>query len=183
MSVEFEGLSSLVGIVHTSPTAAKKSTFVAMLGVTNKVFNESQEQVPVHYGVLKASGDIIPDEVGMEVDITYGGPAADYALFVHEVNATHKHGKWHYLSDPANDHVDDLPEGITETFEYTIMGNYPQAPARAQQAEVRNDIRRAFPHSGPQKLAAEIARAHVMSQAEVKSALAGIDARKKRYGE
>ena len=52
-----------------------------------EVFAETQRLVPVRYGVLKGSGQVKEPKgsgTGFSVDIVYGGPAAPYAIYVHE---------------------------------------------------------------------------------------------------
>lgn len=70
------------------------------------IFEESQDEVPLDTGNLRASGKLgLPQVQGNElvVEITYGGAAADYALMVHEdMERTYRNGKKSkYLEDPA----------------------------------------------------------------------------------
>jgi hypothetical protein len=70
------------------------------------IFEESQDEVPLDTGNLRASGKLgLPQIQGNElvVEITYGGAAADYALLVHEdLERTYRNGKKSkYLEDPA----------------------------------------------------------------------------------
>jgi len=54
----------------------------------NNIFNKSQVLVPVDTGALRGSGGVSAPTVGSDgvgVDIFYGGPAASYALMVHEI--------------------------------------------------------------------------------------------------
>jgi len=65
----------------------------AMYSEANTVLNQSKKIVPVDLGTLKNSGKVKkPTFKGslIDVDITYGGAAADYAFIVHEdPNARH----------------------------------------------------------------------------------------------
>lgn len=74
------------------------------------IFEESQDQVPLDTGNLRASGKLgLPEVQGDEivVEISYGGAAADYALIVHEdLETNFRNGrKAKYLEDPAKKRV------------------------------------------------------------------------------
>ena len=67
--------------------------------------------VPVVSGNLRASGFVQRPRVmhdAITVEMGYGGPAATYALSVHEAPPTHGQGKSGYLSKPLNAHSYDL---------------------------------------------------------------------------
>lgn len=70
------------------------------------VMAQSKELVPVDKGVLRSSGHVqLPKRIGNQVVVTmgYGGPAAGYAVKVHEdLQAFHKVGGAKYLSLPFN---------------------------------------------------------------------------------
>ena len=54
----------------------------------NLIFAKSQVLVPVDTGVLRGSGGVSAPQQGPQgffVDVFYGGPAAPYALYVHEI--------------------------------------------------------------------------------------------------
>lgn len=70
------------------------------------IFEESQDEVPLDTGNLRASGKLdFPKIEGKDVvvEISYGGAAADYALYVHEdLEMNFRNGKKaKYLEDPA----------------------------------------------------------------------------------
>jgi len=74
------------------------------------IFAESQDEVPLDTGNLRASGKLgFPEVQGKEivVEISYGGAAADYALPVHEnLEVNFRNGrKAKYLEDPAKRRV------------------------------------------------------------------------------
>ena len=64
-----------------------------------------EREVPIKFGILKGSGKV--DEAGMkdkpEIEISFGGdhPASGYAIAVHEIPASHKHGGDKYLERGA----------------------------------------------------------------------------------
>jgi len=61
--------------------------------------------VPVDTGTLKSTGHVIGPTTNKRtsiVDLAFGGPAASYALEVHETNKAYNNGKvWKYLQTPA----------------------------------------------------------------------------------
>ena len=60
----------------------------ALYGEGLSILGAATQLVPVKFGTLKASGHVEGPDIhtsgGVEVRIVYGGPAADYALIVHE---------------------------------------------------------------------------------------------------
>jgi hypothetical protein len=110
--VVFEGMDKLARLLQVGGSNAEKATGKALYQEATVMFNESQAEVPVMYGILKASGQVsLPMYEGhsVEVDIGYGGAASEYALEVHEnLAAHHPHGKAKYLEDPVMRHVDSL---------------------------------------------------------------------------
>ncbi len=77
------------------------------------IFEESQDEVPLDTGNLRASGKLgLPQVQGNElvVEITYGGAAADYALIVHEdMERNYRNNKKSkYLEDPAKRRLEGM---------------------------------------------------------------------------
>jgi hypothetical protein len=117
MKMDVIGLDRLLGALTVGGIHAAKATVAALYREGQIVFAESQEEVPVDTGSLRASGHIIPPVVvGDEayVEIVYGGPAAPYAFFVHEnLEAYHvSPTKAKYLEGPANRRVEALGNRI-----------------------------------------------------------------------
>jgi hypothetical protein len=100
----------------------------AMYSEATVVLNESKRIVPVRFGDLRRSGMVeAPKTVGSRttIEVTYGGAAAPYALYVHEIppntggrwgtGNTHKSGKtYKYLEIPANAHRDKFVQNVLE---------------------------------------------------------------------
>tara|TARA_R110000822_G_scaffold163736_1_gene303984 strand:+ start:57 stop:461 length:405 start_codon:yes stop_codon:yes gene_type:complete len=98
----------------------------AMYSEATVVLNESKRLVPVRTGSLRRSGMVEPPKTQgtrTTVEVTYGGDAAAYALYVHEIppdsggrwgtGATHKSGKtFKYLEIPANAHRDKFVRNV-----------------------------------------------------------------------
>ena len=85
----------------------------------------SQERVPVHLGVLRASMDVSrPTAQDPVVRITYGGPATAYAPYQHEgqradgshvVQRYHTPGTGkHFLSDPLENELEQWPDLLVQ---------------------------------------------------------------------
>ena len=120
-TIKITGLDKLNNLLREGAVEAIKATGGALYREATAMFRVSQEQVPIKYGILKASGQVtLPtySEHSVEVDIGYGGAASDYALVVHEnLEAHHPHGKAKYLEDPVNAGVPGLMERITESVD------------------------------------------------------------------
>lgn len=98
----------------------------AIFAEATTVLNESKRIVPVATGNLRASGKVEnPKQLGTKysVEVTYGGAAAPYALFVHEIppnsggrwgtGNAHKPGKtFKFLEIPANAHRDKFVNNV-----------------------------------------------------------------------
>lgn len=102
---EISGLNELAtGLSNKDGVAAWARDTLEAVG--KEAFAESQSQVPVRTGALRASGSTQgPEQSGDAVNfyITYGGGLVNYAWIVHEdVTVSHRNGKAHYLSDPVD---------------------------------------------------------------------------------
>ena len=122
MKMDVIGVDRLLAALTIGGVHAAKATVSALYREGQIVFAESQEEVPVDTGSLRASGHIIPPVLfGDEayVEIVYGGPAAPYAFFVHEnLEAYHESPtKAKYLEGPANRRVEALGNRIISEVE------------------------------------------------------------------
>ena len=100
----------------------------AVFAEANVVLNESKRVVPVRFGDLRRSGRVetpVTSGTRTTVEVTYGGAAAPYALYVHEIppntggrwgtGMKHKSGKtYKYLEIPANAHRDKFVRNVLE---------------------------------------------------------------------
>ncbi len=88
-----------------------------------RIMSDSKKQVPVDTGALRSTGHVQPpDFSGPSVSVTlgYGGPAAGYAIVVHEdLQARHTVGNALYLERPF---LDALP-GAQRRLGVTIRGS------------------------------------------------------------
>lgn len=86
--VELIGDKKMMDFLKQSPETARHLLATAMYEEATEAFGQSQELVPVRYGVLRASGFVTEPQFRgsqSEVTISYGGAAAPYAAYVHEV--------------------------------------------------------------------------------------------------
>lgn len=121
VSVELKGQESLSRLFERAGNAHRKSLSAAMFAQANVVLNESLEIVPVDTGTLKDSGRVEKPKItvtGIEVEITYGGAASQYAGIVHEdPNARHAEGKsYKYLEIPVNNNADKFVDEVKRRF-------------------------------------------------------------------
>jgi|APSaa5957512535_1039671.scaffolds.fasta_scaffold150871_1 hypothetical protein len=90
--IKVTGLGKAQQLVSSQGAKTATALDVALFEVANDLFNKSQRLVPVDKGMLRGSGSLSKEAKlgGTEFFVTYGGPAAPYALFVHEdMNAKH----------------------------------------------------------------------------------------------
>lgn len=83
----------------------------------NVIFAKSQVLVPVDTGILRGSGGVSAPQMnaqGYFVDIFYGGPAAPYALVVHEIigNYHNPPTQAKYLEQPVMQAMATIQENI-----------------------------------------------------------------------
>jgi hypothetical protein len=97
---------------------------VEINGALALIFAESQHQVPVDTGLLRASGQIHwakKDEGGIEGSITYG---THYALWVHEIPMRHdgEGEKEKYLEDPVKEYEGAIARRLKFVIEHYFGG-------------------------------------------------------------
>jgi len=77
-----------------------------------------QDYVPVDTGALRASGYVAPPELlptGATIELGFGGPAAPYAVFVHEdLTKHHPVGQAKYLELPVRARLQGMPAVLAE---------------------------------------------------------------------
>lgn len=87
-------------------------------------FRQSQKEVPVRDGFLKNSGRLhLPVISGtrVDVDITYGSSAVDYAAPVHELQKNYREGrKRYYLKDPVEARVPNMEARLARRIQRIV---------------------------------------------------------------
>lgn len=95
------------------------------------IFNESQKIVPVDTGALRSSGVVHSPKTENNrtfVRVTYGGPAAHYALYVHE-SLTNRHAaptQAKYLETPLYRQVPVLIKNLAIRITHMMRNQLPR---------------------------------------------------------
>ncbi|CAB4156623.1 hypothetical protein UFOVP655_80 [uncultured Caudovirales phage] len=85
---EIEGAQELRNMLEVSGKDAGQIVGQVILEEANTIFAKSLILTPVDTGALRGSGGVSAPQhtpTGIGVDIFFGGPAAPYALYVHEI--------------------------------------------------------------------------------------------------
>jgi hypothetical protein len=95
LSVVWIGLDAFAARLTKAAVEVPVVAKLVAVEEARQIFNDSQTEVPVESGALKASGRV---EITLDgAEVVYGGPSAPYAGVVHEVNPEHKK----FLERPA----------------------------------------------------------------------------------
>lgn len=116
-TLDLEGDKELVNALKAGKEDTPRAIAQAIWEEANVIFAKSQILVPVDTGVLRGSGGVSAPQMGNQgyfVDIFYGGPAASYALYVHEII-----GNYHkpptqakYLEQPVMEAMSTIQQNI-----------------------------------------------------------------------
>ena len=105
VSVQWFGLRELVARLQSSIPKTQKAAATALYREANRIMARSIPITPKDTGNLRASGHVdlpVLTASGSEVRFGYGGAAAPYAVYVHEVPAYHKPPtRWKFLEQPV----------------------------------------------------------------------------------
>lgn len=121
--------------LDTKAITAKLGKFTdGIIPVIRQAMNEEAEitmtrskedYVPVDTGNLRSSGQVETEIQGESVttQLGFGGAAADYAIYVHEINKNYRNGKqWKYLETPLKEDLPRINDGIAKAVEDFIGG-------------------------------------------------------------
>lgn len=116
------GLISALNAVGGNGAQKLKAT---LYGEAELIMAESKTLCPVDTGALRSSGHVERPEVqgdSASVEMAYGGPAAPYALYVHEDLSKYHQAptKAKFLEEPTLAHLPDLKDAITASFSRAI---------------------------------------------------------------
>lgn len=117
VALSVEGIEALIVRLGAAEAGLIKATAAALYREANAIFNASQRLVPVDTGVLKGSGQVtLPEFSGgaVEVTIGYGGPAAPYAIYVHEITTAYHEPPWQakFLEQPFMEAANGMTERL-----------------------------------------------------------------------
>lgn len=114
-TIRVKGLDELMSAFVQAGRQAPRMAAQALYEEATEAFYLSQQVVPVRYGYLRSSGMVHPPAVigaKAHVDITYGGAAAPYAIYVHELPPSRaKHDPptaWKYLERPVKVYAEGM---------------------------------------------------------------------------
>jgi len=124
MTVTVKNADRLAAALKSAGPDAVQVAGKALKEVAYEVFALSQFFVPVDTGALRASGQVHDPKImgsRISVEITYGGPAVDYAALVHELPpSVVRHvepTRWKYLEFPMEMMKNDLDRMLAQRME------------------------------------------------------------------
>lgn len=116
LEINVTGLQALQGELLTIAEEMGRSAAEALFVEANIEMTEAKQRTPVATGALRASGVVLPVEhEGDEFScvLQFGGPAVDYAIFVHEdLEAYHKVGQAKFLESVVNESAPHLADRV-----------------------------------------------------------------------
>jgi hypothetical protein len=112
--ITWTGLDSFIARLAGAAVAVPVAAKAAAVEGAHDILKDSQAEVPVDSGALKASGRVEVTSDGAEV--VYGGPGAPYAAVVHEVNPEHKK----FLERPALEHERDVEATVAAAVQKAL---------------------------------------------------------------
>ena len=118
-SFTLDGIDDLQKVLKNLKDQSGAVMGQALYEEANVIFANSQVLVPVDTGVLRGSGGVSAPQMGTRgyfVDIFYGGPAAPYALYVHEIigNYHNPPTQAKYLERPLMDRVPAIQQNLSK---------------------------------------------------------------------
>ena len=116
-TLDLFGDEELVNALKAGEENTPQAIALAIYEEANVIFAKSQVLVPVDTGVLRGSGGVSAPQMGSQgyfVDIFYGGPAASYALYVHEIigNYHNPPTQAKYLEQPVMEAMSTIQQNI-----------------------------------------------------------------------
>lgn len=124
-SYTLTGDVELQAVLRAAQLDAPKAVAQAIWEEANLIFAKSQILVPVDTGALRGSGGVsAPQGTGKltYVDIFYGGPAASYALYVHEIigNYHNPPTQAKYLEQPFMESLAQIQNNIARRIVHIL---------------------------------------------------------------
>ncbi len=124
ITVEIKGAKQLQEALAKLGDRMMAEAGKALYAEAELIMTESKEQCPVDTGALRGTGHVEdPQASGGQVTVQmgYGGPAAPYAVYVHErLDVRHRVGKAKFLEDPVKAAAPKLPARLTRRLKRVI---------------------------------------------------------------
>lgn len=126
MQVSFNGLDGLLKQLDRLGKDSGKEAGKALYAEAKVEEKEMRARTPVLTGALRASFITkVPEQVGAnvtQVAIECGGPAAKYALAVHEnLDAEHKNGEAKFMEQPLNESAPYMAERLGRRLQQVLL--------------------------------------------------------------
>ena len=125
----FKGLHELQRALKNAGNDAPQLLSQALYEEAQVAFSESQILTPIKTGALRGSGTVhtpVRQYNRVSVAITYGGPAAPYALWVHEIGR-YKHyppTRSKYLQIPVEQRKEFLTRNLATRINHMMRRNF-----------------------------------------------------------
>jgi hypothetical protein len=107
LGLKVSGFRELKKALKEQGQRAEQSLAAALYAEGERIMAEAKRLCPVDTGTLRSTGHVQKPVIrrgSIEVTLGFGGPAAPYAVFVHEnLNVHHTVGQAKYLEKPLND--------------------------------------------------------------------------------
>lgn len=121
-SIEFPRLPETVAKMARLTGLGSRQMAASAFSQAEEVMTRAKELCPVDTGTLRSTGHVVPPENngnGFEIVLGFGGPAAEYALIVHEnLDARHTEGQQaKYLETPLNEALPQITRAMEEAFQ------------------------------------------------------------------
>ena len=115
----------LQAVLRAAQLNAPKAVAQAIYEEAQVIFAKSQVLVPVDTSALRGSGDVSAIQgsgQGIYVDIFYGGPAAPYALYVHEIIGNYHKAPTQakYLEQPFMESLAQIQNNISRRIMHIL---------------------------------------------------------------
>ena len=114
---ELEGARELRNMLELSGKDAGRVVGQVILEEANMIFAKAMVLTPIDTGALRGSGGVsapmnMPSGIG--VDIFFGGPAAPYAMYVHEIlgNYHNPPTQAKYLEQPFMERLPEIQQNM-----------------------------------------------------------------------
>lgn len=126
ISVKVKGTKELQHALKQLGDRASEELGKGLYAEGELIMTESKKQCPVDTGTLRGTGHVEKPEMsryGPTVTLGYGGPAAPYAVYVHE-DLTKRHNpptKAKYLEDPAKAATSTMPQRLVERLRRNVL--------------------------------------------------------------
>jgi hypothetical protein len=118
VEIQFANLQNVRDMLGRIPQAVKEACTQTLEQAAEEIMTRAKELCPVDTGALRASGHVqapVDDAGGVSVELGFGGPAAPYAVYVHEnLDAHHTVGQAKFLEDPLMQDVNEIQSDLNQ---------------------------------------------------------------------